>query len=81
MIVTDMNDIEHKRQAKEFICMAIDNASCFSVEVRNQTVDREVGLWRDKIYAGLESIEIRFPVFACMMDNEKYFMEGVEVEI
>ena len=82
MITTDMNDIEHNRLAKEFVCMAIDRAGCFSMEIRNHTTDIDDGYWRIKAYAGLESIELRFPTFSCMiMQEDKYSMEGVEVEI
>ena len=86
LVVVDMINIvtetECKRRTKEFLCEVIDRAGCFSMEIRNHTTDIEDGYYRDKAYGGLKSIELRFPTFACMIVQEdKYFMEGVEVEI
>ena len=85
LVVVDMinmvTETERKRRTKEFLCEAIDRAGCFSMEIFNHTTDIDDGYWRIKAYAGLKSIELRFPTFACMMQEDKYFMEGVEVEI
>ena len=80
-MINIVTETESKRRTKELLCKVIDHAGCFSMEIRNHTTDIEDGYRRIKAYAGLESIELRFPTFAYMIIQEdKYFMEGVEVE-